>query len=208
MGALEPAGPTGGSAREGSPLVAKKLTFHQLLRDSAAVDGQKGRFPTTAELMKVPRHNLLSSTRLSSNEDSGVAGGDQLDLLQERARAGVLENQCFRSDTGGSAGAGQGQDGHGVRVLAYQARPSASTARDKRADFSNQFRRLPGSPHPCCCRNSAAAPAATSADGAASPSSRAGMKQQEGGKAGRSQKSFGFRRPCGPQRGCASIEWT
>ena len=92
-------------ARECTLLVAEELRFHEIGRESPAVDGDEGAFPAWAGPMHGPRHQFLARSRLALDEDRNRTGRhttrpNDRALHDSPAMKDGVELGCFRGETG------------------------------------------------------------------------------------------------------------
>ncbi len=87
---LEAAYPLADGAGEGALLVAEQLALQQPGGDGGAVDLDEGPLAADAEVVQRTGDELLARAGLASDEDGGVGGGDNLDLLEGAAQGGAL----------------------------------------------------------------------------------------------------------------------
>ena len=81
----------------------KEFAFEQCLLQGGAVDRNHHAVAPSAVVMQGPRHQLLSGSTISTNQDGGVGGRDLLDHLEHfphcRSRADHLVARRFERET-------------------------------------------------------------------------------------------------------------
>ncbi|MNQ67409.1 hypothetical protein D3C85_819310 [compost metagenome] len=101
VGCLEPSSLGRERAGKGAFLMAEELALDQALGEGAAVHGHEGPAAAAAEVVHMPRDQLLAGAGLSDDEYVGVAGRHHADAFEQCGRARVLEHLGGGADRGG-----------------------------------------------------------------------------------------------------------
>lgn len=80
--------------------MAEQFGFHQRLGKCAAVDRNERAVAPTAEVVDVACDQLLARAGFADDQDAGLAGGDLLQVGEQRLRPWVFEDLCGRPDRG------------------------------------------------------------------------------------------------------------
>jgi len=97
---FEPAGLGCQGTGKGTFFMAEQLGFDQRLGECAAVHRDERPVAPAAEVVDMPCDQLLARAGFANDQDAGLAGGDLLQVGEQRLRPGVFEDLCGRPDRG------------------------------------------------------------------------------------------------------------
>lgn len=80
--------------------MAEQFRLHQRLGERPTVDCDERAVAPAAEVVDVACDQLLARTGFADDQDAGLAGGDLLQVGEQRLRSGVFEDLCGRPDRG------------------------------------------------------------------------------------------------------------
>src|SRR5690554_2047379 len=96
MRLLQQASSGAARAGKGTAGMAEKLTFHQLLRHTRAVDREKGTLGTFAFRMNRARHQLLAGTAFAIDQYRSVRPCDHADMVKQRTHRRPAPEQAVK----------------------------------------------------------------------------------------------------------------
>src|SRR5215469_8767977 len=94
---LKQAAPVFVGAGESATHVAKKLRFEKRFRESAAIDGDEGRFRAGAVLVNGAGNQFFSRTAFSGNHHATRLGSDRFDQVEKLAHLGARTDDVIET---------------------------------------------------------------------------------------------------------------